>query len=244
MLKTSHVAHPHPCSPSLYRRFRLFERPKNNTVAPAPQTLPTLEQANELEPYRMQIGDVIDVKLMLNPELNDQITVRPDGMISTTVAQDVPAYGRTPGELRDDLVNQYKQFLTDPHITVMLRSFAPNRVYVAGEVNNPGEFITVGPNLTLLQAIARAGGVKNSAQTDKIIILRRGASEAPKAYAANYTAAASGTSPGSDVRLASYDVVYVPRSDVGDVYLHYQQYLQQFLPPSFGLGYQLNNSAR
>lgn len=219
--------------------------PSNSSLEPAPQGVaPTLTPAPLLEPYRLQVGDVIDIKLMLNPELNDQITIRPDGMISTTVAQDVMAYGRTPGELRDELTKSYKRDLQNPHLTVLIRSFAPNRVYVTGEVNNPGEFITVGPNLTLMQAVARAGGVKNSASTDGIVILRRGAGETPKAYSANYTAAASGNSPVSDVRLAAYDVVYVPRSGIADAHLHYQQYIQQFMPASFGLSYQLNPANR
>jgi polysaccharide export outer membrane protein len=203
-------------------------------------TAPPLTLAPQLEPYRLQVGDVMDVKVALNPELNDQVTVRPDGLISTSLASDVPAYGRTPDELRADLQERYKSQLRDPHIAVMIRSFAPNRVYVLGEVVSPGEFISVGPNLTMLQAIARAGGLKNSADPHYIVIVRRGAGEKPQAFAANYRDAASGKDPASDVRLAPYDVVFVPRSDIGDVYLHFQQYLQEFLPIGFGMSYQLN----
>ncbi len=210
-------------------------------LPPAPKTA-SAEQLPmaEPQPYRFQIGDVMDVKVMLNPELGDQVIVRPDGMISTTIARDVPAYGRTPAELQADLEKIYSQQLVNPHVSVIVRSFAPERVYVTGEVNSPGEFVTVGPNLTLLQAIARSGGVKNSAGTDKIIILRRGEGDKPVAYAANYMAAASGRDPGSDVRLAPYDVVYVPRSDVGDAYLYFQQYVQEFVPANFGVNYQVN----
>ena len=190
----------------------------------------------------MQMGDVISIKMMLNPELNDEVTVRPDGFISTTLAQNVPAYGRTPMELQEDLEKRYSKQLINPRVSVIIRSVAPSRIYVTGEVNTPGEFITEGPNLTLVQAIARAGGVKNSAGTDKIIILRRGEGEKPQAYTASYMTAVSGKDPASDVRLAPYDVVYVPRSDVGDAYLYFQQYVQQFVPITFGMGvnYQLN----
>ena len=165
-----------------------------------------------LQPYRFQVGDVVDIKVMMSPELGDQAIVRPDGMISTTVASDVPAYGHTPAELQDELTEIYSKRLVQPRVSVIVRSFAPERIYVTGEVNAPGEFVTVGPNLTLLQAIARAGGVKNSAGTDNIIIIRRGTGEKPVAYAANYISAATGRDPASDVRLAAYDVVYVPRS--------------------------------
>jgi polysaccharide export outer membrane protein len=215
-------------------RSDLAEAPKG--VAPQEALL-----AN-LEPYRFQIGDVVDIKVMMSPELNDQAIVRPDGMISTTIASDVRAYGRTPAELQSDLVEVYSKHLVQPRVSVIVRSFAPERIYVTGEVNAPGEFVTVGPNLTLLQAIARAGGVKNSAATDNIVIVRRGAGEKPVAYAANYIAAATGRDPASDVRLAPYDVVYVPRSGVGNAYLYFQQYFQQFIPDSasFGANYEIN----
>ncbi len=208
-------------------------------LATAPQGTPLLI-APEPAPYTFQVGDVLDIKVMLSPEFNDQVTVRPDGMISTTVARDMRAFGRTPAQLQEDLEKLYGEQLVDPKVSVIVRSVAPTRVYVTGEVTTPGEFVSVGPNLTLLQAISRAGGVKNSAGTDKIVIIRRGAGDKAQAFAANYMKAASGADPDSDIRLAPYDVVYVPRSDIGDVYLYYQQYVQQFLPPSFGLGYQLN----
>lgn len=206
----------------------------------APRGLPDVTTATGMPPYRLQIGDVIDIKLMMNPELNDEVTVQPDGMISTSLAQDVKAYGITPNELRHTLTKLYKSQLQKPHLTVMVKSFAPNRVYVLGEVNQPGEFITIGPNLTMLQAIARAGGVKSSASPDKVVILRRGAGEDPQAFVGDYGVAVSGSDPGSDVRLAPYDVVYVPRSGVADIYLNFQQYLQQFVPVMFGFSYQVN----
>lgn len=207
--------------------------------APATYSSSELPLANP-QPYRFQVGDVMDVKVLLSPDLNDQVVVRPDGMISTTIARNVVAYGRTPSELQSELEGIYRKQLVNPQVSVILRSFAPERVYVTGEVNSPGEFVNIGPNLTLLQAISRAGGVKNSAGTDNIIILRRGSGDKPVAYAANYMAAASGKEPASDVRLAPYDVVYVPRSGIGNAYLYFQQYVQQFVPASFGANYQIN----
>ncbi len=208
--------------------------PATSDLPPAPRDIsPEIMHPSSLPgPYRLQIGDVLDIKIMSNPELNDQVTIRPDGMISTMLASDVPALGYTTTEVRDELQKYGKKLLKEPKVAVIVRSFAPNRIYVLGEVRNPGEFITVGPNLTLLQAIARAGGLSNSAQPDNIVIVRRGATDAPEAFNANYAAAASGGDAGADVRLASYDVVFVPRSGVGDAYLYFQQYFQQFVPDS------------
>lgn len=210
-------------------------------LPPAPKT-PQPMPVSKLDPYLIQVGDVLEIKPLLNPELNEQVTVRPDGMISTALVTDMQAYGRRVSEVQNDLNVRYSYQLLHPRVSVILRSFAPNRVYVTGEVNTPGEFVTVGPNLTLLQALSRAGGLKNSAGIDNMIIVRHGAGNKPTAYQVNYRSAASGSDVTSDVRLAPYDVVYVPRSGIGDAYLHFQQYVQQFVPASFGVSYQLNDT--
>lgn len=197
---------------------------------------PIAPLAEKLPPYRLQLGDVVQIKMLLNPELSEDVSVRPDGMISTTVVQDMPAYGKTAGELQKGLIEAYKEHLIDPQLTVVVKSFAPSRVYVLGEVISPGEMVSVGPNMTLLQALARAGGLKNSGDEENILIYRRGASEKAEVFRANYDGATNGD-PTQDVRLAAYDVVYVPRTGVADAYKDYQQNIQQFLPTSFGLGY-------
>ena len=156
------------------------------------------------------------------------------------MANDIPAYGRTVQAVRENLKIEYEKELSNPNISIIMRSFAPNRIYVTGEVNSPGEFVTAGPSLTLLQAISRAGGVKNSAGIDNIIIIRHKNGEYPTAYATNYEDARTGAAPASDVRLAAYDVVFVPRSDIANVHMYYQQYVQQFISPSFGMSYQIN----
>src|SRR4051794_1804773 len=69
--------------------------PQESTPQPGPIA--------NLPPYRVQVGDVLSLKLILNPELNEEVVVRPDGKISTAVAQDVQAYGRTPAEITSDL---------------------------------------------------------------------------------------------------------------------------------------------
>ena len=85
-----------------------------------------------LPPYRIQVGDVLEVRLMLNPELNEEVTVRPDGHISTTAVPDAIAIGKTPAELADNLRKIYGRDLQNPRLSVVVRSFAPTRVYVGG----------------------------------------------------------------------------------------------------------------
>jgi polysaccharide export outer membrane protein len=212
-----------------------------SNLPPLPVTAePNSGMVASLPPYKVQVGDVLDVKLFLNPELNDEVTVRPDGMISTAIAQDVPAYNHTPSEISAVLRQQYQSDLKDPRISVVVHSFAPNRVYVGGEVASPGEFITVGPNLTVSQAVARAGGVKISADRSTVFVLRRGPGDVPQAYSVDYMGVIEGRNPAGDIRLSQYDLVYVPRTGVYDVWVYWNQFVQQFVPVSWGFSYNVN----
>ena len=199
--------------------------------------------ASNLPPYRIQVGDTLDVRLLLNPELNEEVTVRPDGHISTTAVPDALAIGRTPAELATSLRGVYAKELQNPRVTVEVKSFAPTRVYVGGEVNTPGEFITVGPTLTLSQAIARAGGTKLSSDDGSVFVIRRGSGDKPEFLSVKWRSLRQGRDPNADVRLAPYDVVYVPKLGIAEVYQFYNQYIGQFANPSFGFSYLLNNTA-
>lgn len=200
------------------------------SFAPPPGSLPS---------YRIQIGDMIQVKMLVNPELDEEVVVQPDGMISTAVVQNMSAYGKTTKELQRDLIRAYKKELINPQLTVIVKSFAPSKIYVLGEVASPGEMISVGPNITLLQALSRAGGLLNSAEENNIMIIRHGLDGKDQIYQVDYEAATKGVDPTKDVQLAAYDVVFVPRTGVANVYKSFQQNFQQFLPGSFGLGYGL-----
>ncbi len=212
-------------------------------LPPAPlEPAPSSYVAN-LPPYRIQVGDVLEVRLLLNPELNEEVSVRPDGHISTTVVPDAVAYGKTPAELADTLRSIYSRDLQKPRLSVVVKSFAPTRVYVGGEVNTPGEFITVGPTLTLSQALARAGGTKLSSDDYSVYIIRRGPDDKPEFLSTHWKALRTGHDPMADVRLAPYDVVFVPRSTIAEVYTWYNQYIGQFANPSFGFSYLVNPTA-
>jgi len=215
------------------------------SLPPAPPVPePDAGYVSNLTPYRIQVGDVLGIRLMLNPELNEEVTVRPDGHISTTVAHDEVAYGRTVPDVTDALVRDYSRDLRNPRLSVVIKSFAPTRVYVGGEVNSPGEFITVGPNLTVSQAIARAGGVKViSSDENKIFIIRRGPNDVPQFFSTRFQDVMWGKDPVADVRLAPYDVVYVPRTGIAEVYKFFNQYVQQFVPVSWGFSYLVNPGA-
>jgi polysaccharide biosynthesis/export protein len=211
------------------------------TLPPAPLVPgPMTVSPTALPAYHIQVGDVLEVRLLLNPELNEEVTVRPDGHISTTAVPDMLAYGRSPADLADSLRVVYAHDLQNPRVSVVVKSFAPTRVYVAGEVATPGEFITVGPTLTLSQAIARAGGTKLSSDDTSVFVIRRGLGDKPEFLSVKWKAVRQGIDPNADIRLAPYDVVYVPKLGIAEVYQFYNQYIGQFANPNFGFTYLLN----
>ena len=209
-------------------------------LPPAPMEPEASTYTANLPPYRIQVGDVLEVRLLLNPELNEEVTVRPDGHISTTAVPDALAYGKTPADLANTLRAVYAKDLQNPRVSVVVRSFAPTRVYVAGEVVTPGEFITVGPTLTLSQAISRAGGTKLSSDDTSVFIIRRGPNDKPEFLSTKWKSVRQARNPDADVRLAPYDVVYVPKMGIAEVYQFYNQYIGQFANPSFGFSYLVN----
>ncbi len=214
----------------------------NTGSMPQAPSAPELGQMTPLTPYRIQVGDVLDVRLPLSPELDDEVTVRPDGGISTAVVGDAQAAGRTVPELEAGLETAYGSLLKSPHLSVIIKQAQPLHVYVAGQVTNPGEFKADSGALTLSQAIAQAGGIKLAGDSHRVFILRRGVDGRPRFLATRYQAIAGGVDPSADVRLASYDVVFVPRTGIAEGYEYFNQYLQQFVPVSWGFSYVLNEA--
>lgn len=214
------------------------------TAAPnyalAPAVPAPVETSYVTASYRIQVGDVLDIRLILNPELNQEITVRPDGHVSTTIVTDTIAAGLTVPEFAAALSRDYAGDLRNPRVSVIVKSVAPTHIYVGGEVITPGEFIVAGTAPTLSQAIARAGGTKASSDDASIFIIRRSANDAPEFLATRYDAVRREKDPAADVRLAPYDVVYVPKTGTAEVYQWYNQHIQQFINPSVVFTYLIN----
>ena len=176
------------------------------TPAPPPPPLVPAAGVGSIggaEPYRIQAGDVLGVRLLLNPDLNEDVVVRPDGHMSTTVVKDERAAGRTVVELADALSHDYTSIIRNPRLTVELKTFSPARIYVGGEVNKPGESVTAGLAPTLSQAIVRAGGLK-AGDTDRVFIIRRGPNDVPQLFSARLRDVMRDQDSEADVRLAQY----------------------------------------
>ena len=122
--------------------------------------------------YFIQPGDQLDIKFFYNPELNETVSVRPDGKISLQLVDDVQAAGLTPSQLDEYLTNKYAKELRKPVVTVIVISFSGQVVYVGGEVNTPG-LIDLSAGMSPLQAVINAGGFRETAMPQGAIVIRK-----------------------------------------------------------------------
>jgi protein involved in polysaccharide export with SLBB domain len=120
----------------------------------------------------LKAGDVVAVKFLYTPELDEEQSVRPDGYISLQMLQDVKAEGLTPAQLQEELQARYNEELKDPQIVVVVRELSEQRIYVGGEVKTPGIYPIQG-RVTALQAVMEAGGfMPGRAKARNVIIVR------------------------------------------------------------------------
>lgn len=192
--------------------------------------------AAPLQEYHIQPGDQLDIKFFYNPELNEQIVVRPDGRISLQLVNEMMAAGMTPGQLTDHLRKAYGGELKKPEVAVIVRTFNDQRVYVDGEVFKPGVVTLPGP-MSVLQSIAQAGGMKESARPDEVIIIRKNGEAKPTTLVVNLEDAIDGTDLQQDIALTPHDIVFVPRSAISNLNVWVDQYIRRNVPIPIGLGY-------
>ena len=124
--------------------------------------------------YEYVIGpeDVLDVSVWNNTMISRTVPVRPDGMISLPLLNDVRAAGQTPLELRDDLMKRLAKYMDDPEVSVIVREVHSKKVSVVGAVNRPGRF-ELKTDATVLDLLALAEGVDTFASTSRIVVLRK-----------------------------------------------------------------------
>ena len=153
--------------------------PRQAAAGPRPPALtePDKKPAQDNQPapaeYRMNAGDKLRIEVYKDPQLSQSVQVRPDGKITLPLVGDLDAANRTPIELRDTISAALKEYITNPTVTVIVVETVAATAYVMGEVNHPGA-ITLQAPVTVIQALALAGGLKDFADAKNIRILRKG----------------------------------------------------------------------
>ena len=179
--------------------------------------------------YKIQYGDQLDIKFLYNPELNENLPVRPDGRITLQLVGDLMVVGMTPVQLSEALKTRYAAEVRKPEITVIVRQFAAQKVFVDGEVLRPGLLQLVGP-MTVSQAVAQSGGFGYDARKTQVIVIRQNPAAKPLVTVVNMLDVQRGIDMTNDINLMPYDMVYVPKSQIAEVDKWVDQYIRKLLP--------------
>ena len=170
-----------------------------------------LEQASNSyggsAPFRLGAGDVLNVFVWKNKELSTIVTVRPDGMITYPLIGEIDVRGLTINEVEERLSKQLRRQIQDPQVTILLEATHSFRVYVLGEVLQPGVFELKGP-VTIIQALAMARGLSTFASKSKIFVVPAGKSGPRIPF--NYDKYVQGKDVEQNVVLRPGDTVIVP----------------------------------
>lgn len=190
--------------------------------------------------YRLGTGDELHVRFTFQPELSEQVPVRPDGRISLATTGELEVVGLTPTELEKVIIERSSARLRNPEVTVIVTKVGEQRVYVGGEVVRPG-FVTLRPDMTILQAVLQAGGFQRTAKLDSVLLMTP---DDDGRYAAARVDMQQVVEDGvpERIRLHPNAVVYAPPSWIGEMNDVVDLYVRGLIPvlPRVGVGYSLS----
>ena len=174
-----------------------------------PSAIPSGEQGGD---YIIGYGDALDVVFLYNREYNrENIKVRPDGRISFPYIGDIDVAGRTVPWVDSLLTAKYSEIIRDPEITVIVREFQTQQVYVLGQVGDPGAYEYV-RGLTLLQALSLGNGLKDSAKRNGVVVVRRIAWDHVIGIEIDVKEILDNNRYDMDIPIKPFDIVMVPKS--------------------------------
>jgi len=158
--------------------------------------------------YNLQPGDHIEVSVYGEEDLERTLLIRPDGKFSLPLAGEINAAGRSVSDIQTELTSKLIKFIPEAVVTVSVTGIEGNRVYVIGQVANPGTFV-MNPALNVLQALSLAGGTTPFAALNDIIVVR-GDGANQRTFRFPYDDIKRGRALEQNIQLVSGDVVIVP----------------------------------
>ena len=172
-----------------------------------PQT-PRRPAVEEPAPYYVAPGDVLRIAVWKEPELSTEVFVRLDGMITVSVVGDVRAAGKTTEQIATEVRTKLRSVLEVPQVTVTVAQAVSARFYVIGEVAVSGAFPLTG-RITILQALALAGGFREFAKRDRIVVIRERRGER-QAIVFNFRDLEAGINLEQNIAVEAGDTLIVP----------------------------------
>ena len=159
--------------------------------------------------YQLGVADVISITVKDNPGFSTQAAmVRPDGHVTLPLIDDVKVVGSTPAQVKDEVIRKLATFIKTPIVTVTLVELRSYEFFVIGNVGAPNRYAS-GRLVTVIQALAMAGGLTDFANPDDIRLIRQ-FPDGQKIVPFDYSAVTSGAKIEQNIYLQSGDTVVVP----------------------------------
>jgi polysaccharide export outer membrane protein len=168
-----------------------------------------LSSAVSPKTYLIGKGDILEIITWKEPDFSrEALAVRTDGKISFPLLEDIQAAGRSPGQVRDEIEEKLKFYVTHPVVSVSVKAMESQKFYIIGEINKPGEY-SLAKNLTVLHAIALAQGFTEWAEKDDIVLIRH-ENGSEKRIEIDFEEVVDGKKPDQNVRIRADDIIVVP----------------------------------
>jgi polysaccharide biosynthesis/export protein len=214
---------------------------QNNNLPPGtlPPGTPPHKPLSQREPppgssqYKLRSGDTIQLDFRLSPELSQTALIDPDGSVSLLVIGRVQIAGLTVQDARQLIISKESEHLKNPEVSMQVTNFQHYYVVVAGEVYQPQK-IEMRDDMTALQAIVLAGGVKISGRETQVLLYRRVNAEFAEVHKLNMRIKKTSQLE-NDMKLEPGDLILVPRNKVESVarYVRIVGFGYNFQPTAF-----------
>jgi len=211
-------------------------------IAPPPPGPGIFQQWVNWEPeYTLTPGDQLDIVVSSAPELSRTLTVGPDGRVVMPMSRPIMAAGRTFQQVQGELSAELAKQLRDPTLAVTPRAYAPEQIYVGGQVGQPGTYTLPG-RVGALEALIMAGGMRPTARARKVAVLRRAPNGGMMMRTVNIRNGLLNIREYDDnVQLRRGDIIFVPQSTIAEIGTWVQNFRNTF-PIDFNLSYQFGNN--
>jgi len=183
----------------------------------------------------------LDIVVSSAPELSRTLTVGPDGRIIMPMSAPIMAAGRSFEQTTAMLQAELSKQLRDPTVAITPRAYAPQQIFVGGQVGQPGTY-TIPGRIGALEAILMAGGMQPTAKTSKVAVLRRAPNGGMMMRAVDIRGGLKNIRKYDDVmQLRRGDIIFVPQNRLAEVGTFMQNF-RNALPVDFNVSYQFGQN--
>jgi polysaccharide export outer membrane protein len=176
---------------------------------PAPATSPAVTGAPHDNTYVIGNDDILAINVWKEPDISRSVPVRSDGNISLPLVGEVQAAGHTPHQLEADIAGKLKNYISEPEVTVIVQEIKSQKFNVLGMVTRPGAYPLTN-SMTVLDAIALAGGFRDFAKQKSVYVLREKPDGSQARLDFNYKDVVKGKNSAQNVRLQPRDTIVIP----------------------------------